>query len=253
MSDFDDDYENEEEETAAEETAADTPQIPQLTFAESRVLGCLMEKEVTTPQQYPLSLNSLHTACNQSSNRNPVTDLGTDEVEEAVESLRYKNLGMTVHQAGSRVSKTKHTIEDEFPYMTRSQQALMCVLMLRGQQTAGELRQRTERMHPFNDIQAVENQLQELIDNKPEPLVKRIPSGGGRRAVTYVHLLCGDVEIADMPHESIVAPTSAPAPQRPAPVANEKVEELEEEIADLRETVSALRAEIDDIKQQLGI
>ena len=234
------------EEPNESETETKNPGIPQLTFEESRVLGCLLEKEATTPDNYPLSPNSLHSACNQSSNRNPITDLGTDTVEEAVDSLRLKNLAIRVHQAGARVPKSKHTIEDEFPYMTRSQRALICVLLLRGQQTASELRQRTERIHPFSDIDAVERQLEELIDHKPAPLVKRIPSGGGRRAVTYVHLLCGEVDDSS---ESIV-PAHRPTTQ---PAQPGKIEELETEIMSLKETVSGLRAEVDDIKQQLGI
>lgn len=227
-------------------SSTEESKIPQLTFAESRVLGCLLEKEATTPDNYPLTLNSLHSACNQSSNRHPVTDLGTDEVSEAMEGLRYKNLGLLVHQAGARVPKNKHTMEDEFPYMTKSQMAILCVLMLRGQQTAGEIRQRTERMHPFSDLEAVENQLEALINNKPEPLVKRIPAGGGRRVETFVHLLCGDVEIQDIApvHAGVAAPAKA-APGR--------IEELEHEVAELKETVIGLKTEIDDIRQQLGI
>ncbi|MDF1816700.1 MAG: DUF480 domain-containing protein, partial [Verrucomicrobiales bacterium] len=113
------------DETDADDSVEQNRSIPLLTFAESRVLGCLLEKEATTPDNYPLTLNSLHSACNQSSNRNPVTDLGTDEVGEAMEGLRYKNLGMLVHQHGARVPKNKHTMEAEFPYMTRSQMAII--------------------------------------------------------------------------------------------------------------------------------
>lgn len=240
------DEELEQQGDETESNSTETSGLVELTFAESRVLGCLLEKEVTTPDHYPLTLNALHSACNQSSNRSPVTDLGTDEVEEALEGLRYKNLALLVHQHGARVPKAKHTLEEEFPYMTRSQMALICVLLLRGQQTAGELRQRTERMHPFSDLDAVENQLEALIQNKPEPLVRRVPAGGGRRAITYVHLLCGPVEDGETSASatSVVVPSKAP-PGR--------IEELETEIAGLKQTVSELRGEIDDIKQQLGI
>ncbi len=228
-------------------TQQSKPAIPQLTFAEARVLGCLLEKESTTPDYYPLTLNSLHAACNQSSNRHPVTDLGTDEVSEAMEGLRYKNLGLLVHQAGARVPKNKHTIEKEFPYMTRSQMAILSVLLLRGQQTASEIRQRTERMHPFSDIPAVENQLEALANNKPAPLVKRIPSGGGRRVETFVHLLCGDVEMSDLVE---VHQASALQPVKAAPG---RIEELEQEVQDLKHTVLAMQTEIENIKQQLGL
>lgn len=235
-------------ENPSEESASNT----KLTFNEARVLGCLLEKEATTPDNYPLTPNSLHSACNQSSNRNPVTDLGTDEVEEALEGLRYKNLALLVHQSGARVPKAKHTLEDEFPYMKTSQQALICVLLLRGQQTAGELRQRTERMHPFADLDAVEAQLQELIDNKPEPLVRRIPAGGGRRVETFVQLLCTEglsINEGDSPVSSPITtdqPTTKPATPG-------RIEELENKVSSLKETVSLMRAELDDVKQQLGI
>jgi uncharacterized protein len=240
-----DEFEEVEEKASATRKAASL--IPQLTFAEARVLGCLLEKEFTTPDYYPLTLNSLHAACNQSSNRHPVTDLGTDEVSEAMEGLRYKNLGLLVHQAGARVPKNKHTIEKEFPYMTRSQMSILSVLLLRGQQTASEIRQRTERMHPFADIAAVESQLEALANNKPAPLVKKIPSGGGRRVETFVHLLCGDVALSDLPEAaqaSVVQPVKA-APGR--------IEELEQEVEDLKNTVAGMQAEIEHIKQQLGL
>lgn len=227
--------------------------IPQLTFNEARVLGCLLEKEATTPDNYPLSLNTLHSACNQSSNRNPVTDLGTDEVEEALEDLRYKKLVLMVRQSGARVPKFKHTLEEEFPYMTRSQQSLICVLLLRGQQTAGELRQRTERMHGFNDLDAVEQQLVELINNKPEPLAQRVPAGGGRRVETFIQLLCVEPGAQSATEDSSATNTvsdSIPPPRQPA---SGRIDDLEGEVEQLRQTVSSMRAEIDDIKGQLGI
>ena len=219
-----------------------------LTFNEARVLGCLLEKEATTPDYYPLSLNSLHSACNQSSNRDPVTDLGTGEIEEALEGLRYKSLALLVRQAGARVPKSKHTLEKEFPYLTEAQSALLCVLLLRGRQTAGELRQRTERIHPFSDIDAVEKSLQELIENKPSPLVKRIPAGGGRRVETFVQLLCTDEmlgEDSDEPAVSSKETRSAAAPGR--------IEEMELEIAELQTTVQTLLADLDHVKRELGI
>lgn len=222
--------------------------LPVLTFAESRVLGCLLEKEATTPQSYPLTLNALHSACNQASNRNPVTDLGTDEVEEAAEGLRYKNLALLVHQAGARVAKIRHTLDAEFPYLPPSQTALICVLLLRGQQTAGELRQRTERMHPFSDLEAVERQLVELINNQPAPLVKRIPAGGGKRVETFVHLLCGDVAVEEA---AMVQPSAAAAVGEKAPPG--RIEELETEVSELRSTVRELEAEVQSIKRELGL
>lgn len=219
--------------------------LPVLSFPETRVLGCLLEKEATTPDHYPLTFNSLHSACNQSSNREPVTDLGTDEVEEAMEGLRYKKLSMLVHQAGARVPKCKHTIENKLPYLTKGQQAILCVLLLRGQQTAGELRQRTERMHPFVDVEKVQATLDEMADYKPVPLVKLIPAGGGRRVATYVHLLSGDVT----PDPGF----ASPAPAREVAPATTWREEMEETIASLKEEIQTLRGELDDLKRNLGV
>lgn len=226
-----------------EESPAPSSGLVQLTFEEARVLGCLLEKESTTPDQYPLTLNSLHTACNQSTNREPVTDLGTDQVEEALEGLRYKQLAILVHQAGARVPKAKHTLDNKFPYLTKGQTALLCVLLLRGQQTAGELRQRTERMHPFADVERAETVLDELVHYEPNPLVRHVPAGGGRRVATYVHLLCGEPD------------TSAPA----SPTTSERIvatpnwrEEMEGEISSLKAEVAALRSELEELKTNLG-
>lgn len=217
-----------------------------LTFEESRVLGCLLEKEATTPDQYPLSFNSLYSACNQSSNRDPVTEFGTDTVEEAMEGLRYKKLSILVHQSGARVPKCKHTLENKFPYLTKGQRALLCVLMLRGQQTVGELRQRTERLHPFVDLERVQTVLDEMATYSPEPLVKLIPAGGGRRVATYVHLLCGDVEPAPLIAVSSTRAESA------VPAATWRTE-MEEQIASLKADLADLRAEVEALKSSLGI
>lgn len=233
-----------------DEAKSPAPGLPLLTFAEARVLGCLLEKESTTPDAYPLTFNALHSACNQSSNRDPVTDLGTDEVEEAMEGLRYKKLSILVHQAGARVPKCKHTIENKFPYLTKGQRALLCVLLLRGQQTAGELRQRTERLHPFADVERAQTVLDELADYQPHPLVRHVPAGGGRRVATYVHLLCGEPETGPV-HTPSPSQTAAPAPsERPAASWRE---EMEGEIADLREEVARLREELAELKTALGV
>lgn len=219
---------------------------PLLTFEESRVLGCLLEKEATTPDLYPLTFNSLYAACNQSSNRDPVTDFGTDTVEEAMEGLRYKKLSILVHQAGARVPKCKHTLENKYPYLTKGQQALLCVLLLRGQQTVGELRQRTERMHAFADIERVQAVLDEMASYSPEPLVKLIPAGGGRRAATYVHLLCGDVAPPTM-HSGASGGDSKEVS------ASSWRAEMEEEISILKSEVLALKSEIESLKSNLGV
>ncbi|MEX2579887.1 MAG: YceH family protein [Verrucomicrobiales bacterium] len=219
--------------------------LPELTFEEARVLGCLLEKEATTPDHYPLTFNSLHAACNQSSNRDPVTDFGTDTVEEAMEGLRYKRLAVLVRQAGARGPKCKHTLENKFPYMTDGQRAILCVLLLRGQQTVGEIRQRTERMHRFADVERTQAVLDQLADYTPAPLVKLIPAGGGRRVATYVHLLGGE-------------PPSSPAAASPneasATVSSSNWrEEMEEELASLKADLLSLRTELESLKSNLGI
>jgi len=227
--------------------ASDTPPARSalLTFEESRVLGCLLEKEATVPDQYPLTFNSLHAACNQSSNREPVVDFGTDTVEEAMEGLRYKKLSILVHQAGARVPKCKHTIENKYPYLTKGQQAILCVLLLRGPQTVGELRQRTERMHAFSDLERVQVVLEELAAHTPEPIAQLIPAGGGRRAATWMHTLCGtETPVLSLTSESVRG-TGIPA-------ASWRTE-MEEGIASLRAEITSLREELESIKTNLGL
>ncbi len=236
-------------ESVASETAAPKKEgLVQLSFAEARVLGCLLEKEATTPDYYPLTLNQLFAACNQSSNREPVTDLGTDEVEEAMEGLRYKHLGILVRQAGARVAKNKHTLEQLFPYLTEGERALICVLLLRGQQTVGELRQRTERMHHFSSIESTEAALQRLCDYDPHPLVRLVPAGGGRRVPTYVHLFCGEPDLSP-----VAGDAGSSSPARGETVAGPGWrEEMEEHLAALREEVASLRDEVRSLREELG-
>lgn len=231
----------------SERPAPEKDGLVQLTFAEARVLGCLLEKEATTPDYYPLTLNSLQAACNQSSNREPVTGFATDECEEAMEGLRYKKLGILVHQAGARVAKNKHTLDNLFPYLTEGERALLCVLFLRGQQTAGELRQRTERMHAFADIESTEAALKRLCEYEPHPLVRELPAGGGRRVPTYVHLLCGEPEADPFASSLPVPPHAAESVAGPS-----WREEMERQIAGLREEVGNLRGEVDRLKNELG-
>lgn len=218
-----------------------------LSFEEARVLGCLLEKEATTPDQYPLSLNSLQSACNQSSNRHPVVSFSTKMIEQALEDLRYHGLCMLVHQAGARVGKYKHTLANKLPYLTDSQIALLCVLLLRGQQTSGELRQRTERMHPFADLAAVENALDKLIGYDPSPLAKKFPPGGGRRVASFAHCLSG-VPSDDSGTVSASTAATAVATVDDSPTWREtletRVEQLETEVGDLKSQLDQLRADL---------
>lgn len=215
------------------------PEI-QLTFEESRVLGCLLEKEVLTPDVYPLSLNSLVTACNQSSSRHPVTSFPADLVLEALRGLSEKYL--VEKEVGGRTAKYAHCL----PYVLSlqdSERAVLTVLLLRGAQTAGELKQRTERLHRFGSLEEVEEVLTWFIEYAHGPLVRRIPAGGGRRVETFEHLLC----------EAPSAPASSePAASRNAGIDPEDEEEpswrdrMEAQIAALRQEVAELRARLDE-------
>jgi len=219
-----------------------------LSFEEARVLGCLLEKEATTPDHYPLTLNALVSACNQSSSREPVVAFDSALVEQTMEDLRYGGLGMLVHQAGARVAKFKHQLENKFPDLTSAQRALICVLLLRGQQSSGELRQRTERMHAFNDVSKVEAALDSLINYEPYPLVKKFPAGGGRRVPSYVQLLSGE------PANTVTTPSSSPAAANAGATVIEpptwrgeletRVEVLESELATVKSQLEQLRADL---------
>jgi uncharacterized protein YceH (UPF0502 family) len=212
-----------------------------LTDNEARVLGCLVEKEITTPDYYPLSLNALINACNQKSNRDPVMTLNEDAVRQAVHSLNEKGLAGNASSAGdSRVPKYEHRMQEGFNF-TRRETAVMCVLMLRGPQTPGELRGRSERMHRFEDLTDVQSTLQKLM-TREEALVKILPRQPGTKEARYAHLLCGQKAEWDAP------PPVAESVE--APADNERVERLEEEVAALRREMSDLREEVARFRKQ---
>src|SRR5258708_6625914 len=163
-----------------------------LNEVECRVLGSLIEKEITTPEYYPLSLNALINACNQKSNREPAMSLDETAVRQALHSLDGQSLVRSVSAADSRVTKYEHRLQEAFNFY-RHEIAILCVLLLRGPQTPGELRSRTERMHPFDDLGAVQSSLQYLMKREP-PIVKVLPRQVGTKEARYSHLLSGDVE-----------------------------------------------------------
>ncbi|HEV3329560.1 MAG TPA: YceH family protein [Bryobacteraceae bacterium] len=207
----------------------------QLDGPEARVLGALLEKEIATPEYYPLSLNALVNACNQKSNREPVVSYDEETVEQALESLRTKGLAVRITGRDSRVPKHGQRFTETLN-LGRREAAILCVLLLRGPQTVGELRGRSERLHQFDDLEAVENTLQHLAELG---LVKRLPRQPGSRETRYTHLLSGDVDGAEE-----TAPTAAvaPAPSR-AVVAEERIAALERELA-------GLRREFDDFRRR---
>src|SRR5215211_667122 len=165
-----------------------------LSDIEARVLGSLIEKQVTTPEYYPLTLNALTLACNQKNNRYPVTSYSDNQVAEAVESLREKNLAYVFYGSTSRVPKYKHVMP-EVMHLSHSEVALMCVLMLRGAQTLGELRGNASRLHDFSSLEEVEATLDGLISRDPEPLVARLPRQPGQKEGRFAHLLSGDIDV----------------------------------------------------------
>ena len=157
--------------------------------AEVRILGCLIEKELTTPEYYPLSLNNLTNACNQKSNRNPVVSFDEADVAQGLERLQEKGLTRKTLTAGSRVTKYLHTILDRFD-LSKQEIAILCELMLRGPQTIGELRAHAERMSPFEDLEEIEKNLQAMMDYDPA-LVIKLPREAGRKECRHMHLFSG--------------------------------------------------------------
>ena len=213
----------------------------QLTDVEARVLGALIEKDITTPDYYPLSLNALVNACNQKNNREPVMSLDENAVREALSSLQEKRLAGPAGGADSRVTKYEHRLQEVFNF-DRRETALVCVLLLRGAQTPGELRGRTERMYRFETLDDVQSGLQKLMDRQP-PLVRVLPRQPGTKESRYIHLFSGDVA-ADY-----VAPTTTPA--RPSgDELSSRVTSLEAEVSSLRNEVAELRRELAEFKQQ---
>src|SRR6267378_3631626 len=210
---------------------------------ESRVLGSLIEKEITTPEYYPLSLNALLNACNQKSNRDPVMNLDEAAVRQALHSLDGQSLVRSVSASDSRVTKYEHRLQEAFNFY-RHEIAILCVLLLRGPQTPGELRTRAERMHPFDDLGAVQSSLQQLMKREP-PLVKVLHRQPGTKESRYAHLLSGDVE-------EWVAKSIAEPQLTPASVDAERIAHLEKEVAALRNDVAGFQKEVADLKQQFA-
>ncbi len=208
-----------------------------LTAAQARVLGALQEKEITTSDYYPLSLNALINACNQRSNREPVMDLDEDDVRQALHGLENQGLAGRARSADGRVTKYEHWLGEAFNF-SRAESALLCVLLLRGPQTPGELRGRTERLHRFDEIADVLSGLQKLIEREP-PLAVLLPRQPGTKESRYAHLLSGAVEAAP-------APTAA-IDQENGPEQEQRIAQLEATVNELREEMATLRQKIDSL------
>jgi hypothetical protein len=212
-----------------------------LSDVEARVLGSLVEKEITTPDYYPLSLNALVNACNQKNNRDPVTTLDEDAVRQALRSLNEQNLARSAGTDG-RVAKYEHRLQEAFNFH-RHEIALLCVLLLRGPQTPGELRTRTERMYSFEDLDGVQSVLNMLMKREP-PLVKVLPRQAGTKEARYAHLLSGDAHLKETPTTrttEFAAGGSSSA---------ERLARLEEQVGGLQRDIADLRRQLEDFRKQ---
>lgn len=224
----------------------------ELTPVETRVLGCLLEKERTTPDTYPLTLNGLFAACNQTTNRDPILTLDEREIAEALDGLRQKKLATVVFGGGSRVQKYRHLVPDLYNF-TPQESALLCVLLLRGPQTLGELRGRTERLASFPQLSDVEGALAGLAEGG-EPLVRLLPQRPGQKERRYVQLLSG--EPAEPTRGELTgSPTrehALSADRESAPDHAVRLEALEAGVAEIRGQLGTLRESLDDLRRALG-
>jgi uncharacterized protein YceH (UPF0502 family) len=218
-----------------------------LSAEEVRVLGALIEKQVTTPEYYPLTLNALRQACNQLSNRDPVVAFDERTVVWALESLRDRKLVRMVTTADGRVPKYRHVL-DEALGLKSPEMAVMCVLMLRGAQTVGEIRTRTERLYPFSALSFVETTLEDLMTREGVPLVVKLPRQTGRKEPRYAHLLAGEVVLAAETEGAEAEATTAG--RGGGEGVGGRVARLEEELRAVRAELAELRAQFGEFKKQ---
>jgi len=209
-----------------------------------RVLAALWEKEITTPEYYPLSVNALVNACNQKSNREPVMSLDETSVRNALRTLDDNSLARAVSAADSRVTKYEHRLQEAFNF-DRREAAIFCELLLRGAQTPGELRSRAERMQHLDDLSEVQSALQRLMNREP-PLVKVLPKQPGTKEVRYIHLLSAESERVGPP----AAADAAPVARREAEPRHSGRESLESEVAELRRDIAELKQQFAAFRKQ---
>ncbi len=206
-------------------------------MVEARILGALMEKQLTTPEYYPLTLNALVAACNQKTNREPVVFFTEEIVEKSLEALRDRNLAYVFYGSTSRVPKYKHVLP-QFYEIDEPETALICVLLLRGAQTLGELRERTSRLYEFSGLGEVSDTLENLM-KRDEPLVVKLERQPGQKEVRYAHLLSGEVQ---QPSLQIAVPNN--------PADNDRLAQIEQQIENLRSELTAFRQTFEDFKKQ---
>lgn len=210
----------------------------ELTPIEARVIGCLLEKEVTTPDYYPLTLNSLTSACNQKSNRDPVTEYEDSDVQQAVDGLIARRLVSDESSFNSRASKFQHRFcNTEFGdlKLTPQEKAIVCCLLLRGPQTPGEIRTRTNRLAEFHDVREVEQTLDSMAASEDGALVVKLPRVPGKRESRYQHLFSGEVDIEGF----------AQAPVSASSGSVERIEALEQEVENLKQQLAALTERVE--------
>jgi uncharacterized protein len=215
---------------------------PILSTVEARVLGSLIEKELTTPEYYPLSLNALVNACNQKSNRDPFMSLDEETVKQALQRLQKEGLAGPADNMVSRVTKYEHRLQEAYNF-TRHETALLCELLLRGPQTPGELRSRADRMHKFEDLGVVNSTLQRLMKREP-PLAALLPRQPGMKEARYAQLLSEDVEAwkAD--------PESADEPAPPVASGGDRIARLENQVTELQAEVAGLKQQLTEFRKQ---
>lgn len=212
-----------------------------LTETEARILGSLVEKQLTTPEYYPLTLNALVNACNQKNNRDPVVSYTENTVSDALESMRDRNLVYVFYGSTSRVPKYKHMLPAVFE-LNEPATAIVAELLLRGPQTLGELRGHCERLHAFSGLGEVQETLDEL-KRRDDPLVVRLPVQPGRKEARFAHLLFGEIDVESMPT------TQATRSSR-ANLETERIEKLEDEVTTLRSEVESLKHTFEDFRKQ---
>jgi hypothetical protein len=215
-----------------------------LTEIEARVLGALIEKDVTTPDYYPLSLNALVNACNQKNNRDPVMQLDEQAVRDALTGLQRQRLAGPASGVDSRVTKYEHREQEVFNF-TRAETAVICVLLLRGPQTPGELRGRCERMYAFEELDLVQSTLQRLMQREPR-LVAALPRQPGTKETRYMHLLCGQSEAIDAA-TAVAGADAAGHGHRRA-----QIEETGHRLAELEEEAARIKAELAELRQEFA-
>jgi len=211
-----------------------------MTDVEVRVLGSLIEKETTTPDYYPMSLNALTNACNQTSNRDPIVHYDEGTVAHAIETLRVRSLVRAIQQSGSRVTKFRHLVSETMG-LTARYTAVLGVLMLRGPQTLAEIKTRAGRLTNLDTLEEVESVLDGMIDRQPAPLVTRLPLRSGQKELRYAHLLAGEV--------TYDASEPASSREEPQPRAD-RVAALEAAVSELRNELADLRSQLDTFRKQ---